>query len=108
KEAEQATLGACLMNKEALLTTIENLRTEDFYDIAHLCIYKNMLELFHDNVSVDVVSLTNKLDHMLSHVGGVEYLMGLMDSVPNIQNIEVYNQIVKKKSQQRKVWGRRT
>jgi replicative DNA helicase len=104
KEAEQSTLGACLMNKEALLTTIENLEVGDFYDIANLCIYKNMLELFHDDVPVDVVSLTNKLDHMLSHIGGVEYLMGLMDSVPNIQNIEAYNQIVKQKSQQRKIW----
>jgi replicative DNA helicase len=103
-EAEQATLGSCLLNKEALLTTIENLEVGDFYNIANVCIYKNMLELFHDNVSVDVVSLTDKLDHMLSHVGGVSYLMRLMDSVPNIQNIETYNQIVKKKSQQRKIW----
>lgn len=104
KEAEKATLGCCLLNKEALLTTIENLEVGDFYDTANLCIYKNMLELFHDNVPIDVISLTNKLDHMLSHVGGVSYLMGLMDSVPNIQNIEAYTQIVKKKSQQRKIW----
>lgn len=104
KEAEKSTLGACLLDKEALLTTIENLEVGDFNDISHKCIYKNMLELFHDNVPIDIVSLTNKLDHMLSHVGGVEYLMGLMDSVPNIQNIEAYNQIIKKKSQQRKIW----
>lgn len=104
KDSEMATLGACLLSKDALLTTIENLRSEDFYDISNKCIYNNMLELFHNNISVDVVSLTNKLDHMLSHIGGVSYLMGLMDSVPNIQNIETYNQIVKKKAQQRKIW----
>lgn len=103
-EAEMACLGASLLNKEALLTTIENLKVEDFYTTNHQVIYKAILELFHENTTVDLVSLTNKLDNMLIKVGGITYLTHLINSVPTVENIETYNQIVKKKSQQRKIW----
>ncbi|GAI42994.1 unnamed protein product, partial [marine sediment metagenome] len=98
KEAEQSTLGSCLLNKEALLTTIENLKPEDFYATNHQIIYGIMLELFHNNTAIDTVSVSNKL-------GEVGYLIELTNSVPTVENIETYNQIVKKKSQQRKIWG---
>ena len=108
KEGEQATLGACLINKDALLTTIENLEVEDFYEVKHRCIYRNILELFHRNVAVDLVTLTDmliKYETLSGNVVGIGYLMELINSVPTVKNIEEYNQIVKKKSQQRKIGG---
>ncbi|THF73533.1 replicative DNA helicase [Cohnella fermenti] len=99
-EAEQAVLGAILLETEALITSMERLRAEDFYSVAHQRIYEVMLDLNDDNEPLDLITLTAKLQDrgQLEEVGGVTYLAKLAHAVPTAANVEYYAQIVEEKS----------
>lgn len=43
-EAEQAVIGAVLLQDEALITAMERVNTEDFYDKAHQMIFEAMVQ----------------------------------------------------------------
>lgn len=98
-QTEQASLGSMLLNKEAILATNGFLKLDDFYMESHQIIYKNILDLFNKGQSVDLVTLTEELKkkEMLERIGGITYLSLLMNSVPNVLNIQYYNQIIKEK-----------
>ena len=103
-EAEKASLGSCLINKEALYNTFEILKPNDYYNSAHQIIFQSIIELVHLNSVVDIVTITEKLQDkkLLIKIGGITYLTELANSVPTALNIEYYNQIIKNKSNQRK------
>ncbi|MBC7216813.1 MAG: replicative DNA helicase [Candidatus Caldatribacterium sp.] len=99
-EAEQATLGSMLLDREALLRALEILRPEDFYYEAHRVIFESMVELFEEDKVCDLVTLAEKLRQKgkLESVGGMEYLAQLVNVVPTAANIEYYARIVEEKS----------
>ena len=45
-EAEQAVVGAMLMNKDAIMAASEIIRGEDFYQTAYGILFDSMVELF--------------------------------------------------------------
>lgn len=104
-ETEKASLGSCLIDREALYLTFENLEVNDYYTSTHQILFQNMIEMVKLNNVVDIVTLTEKLKNndQLLKVGGMTYLAELINSVPNSLNIEYYNNIIKKKSNQRKI-----
>jgi replicative DNA helicase len=99
-EAEQAILGAILIDTEALITASERLRSEDFYRSSHQVIYAAMFGLAEEQEPIDLVTLTARLqDHQqLEEIGGVSYLSHLANAVPTAANIDYYAQIVEEKS----------
>ncbi|MFC4100738.1 replicative DNA helicase [Paenibacillus xanthanilyticus] len=99
-EAEQAVLGAVLIQAEALVTSMERLRSEDFYTPSHQLIYEAMIELGEANQPIDLVTLTAHLQgkQQLEEVGGVSYLAKLAGAVPTAANVDYYAQIVEEKS----------
>ena len=103
--AEQASLGSQLLENEAVINSIETLQFDDYYKESHKLIYKNICIMFKNNIPVDLVTLANKLNNsgLLEKIGGVTYLTHLINSVPTAKNIEDYNQIIKTKSNQRKI-----
>jgi len=103
--AEMATLGSCLISREALTTTYEALGIEDFSSAKHKKIFQTISALIEENVAVDLVILTERLQGkgILENIGGITYLTQLINSVPNVQNIEHYNSLVKKNSNQEKI-----
>ena len=60
-EAEQAVLGAMLLEREAIAKVMEKLRSEDFYREAHKVIFNAMLELYNEGKPVDLVTLQERL-----------------------------------------------
>jgi len=60
-EAEQACLGAMLLDSETVVEGIERLRVEDFYKEAHRHIFKTIIELFDHSQPIDLVTLTSTL-----------------------------------------------
>lgn len=104
-EAEQACLGAMLMNAEAVAEGIELLKVDDFYKEAHRHIFRAIVELFDRSQPVDLVTLTSFLKdkNLLEEVGGAEYLTLLLDSVPTSANFSHYADIVIEKSTLRKL-----
>ena len=99
-EAEQAVLGAVLIEKEALITAAETLIPEDFYRQAHQRLFRVMLDLAERNEPVDLVTLTAELTdrQLLEDVGGVTYLTDLAGAVPTAANVEHYAHIVEEKA----------
>ncbi|GIO11990.1 replicative DNA helicase [Cohnella xylanilytica] len=104
-EAEQAVLGAILLETEALITAMERIRAEDFYSVAHQRIFEAMTDLNDDNQPLDLVTLTARLQDksQLEEIGGVTYLAKLANAVPTAANVEYYAQIVEEKSMIRRL-----
>ncbi|NBD25074.1 replicative DNA helicase [Paenibacillus glycinis] len=104
-EAEQAVLGAVLLQTEALITAMERLRSEDFYLPSHQLIYNAMVELGEANQPIDLVTLTSYLQdrQQLEEIGGVSYLAKLGNAVPTAANVDYYAQMVEEKSMLRRL-----
>ncbi|MBP1932313.1 replicative DNA helicase [Ammoniphilus resinae] len=99
-EAEQAVLGAIFLEQEAIVTTSEILRPEDFYRGTHQRIFQAMLELSEKSEPVDLVTVTALLESkkQLDEIGGVSYLTDLANAVPTAANVEYYCRIIEEKA----------
>ncbi len=99
-EAEQAVLGAMLIEREAISKVTELLRPEDFYREAHRLIYNAMLELFNKNDAVDMVTIIEFLRKAdkLEVAGGIAYITSLANSVPTAANVLYHAKIVEEKA----------
>ena len=98
-EAEVSTLGALMLDSNAVIRVVDILGPDDFYRPQHQIIYKTILELFERREPIDVLSLTSRLREkgFLESVGGTSYLADLVNSVPTASNVAHYAEIVKKK-----------
>lgn len=103
--AEQAVLGSMLVDKDAVITAIEVLKSEDFYRDDNKEIYEAMFELYSLGKHIDSITLADqlRLRGSLEKVGGTQYIVSLIDLVPTTSNIENYVKIVKEKSTVRKL-----
>ncbi len=81
--AEQAVLGAILLDNQALFKALEVLSAEEFYRPAHRRIFEAMIELVDRNQVIDLVTLTEHLQRAgtLEGIGGSAYLTDLAQSV---------------------------
>ena len=99
-EAEQAVLGAMLIDKEAIAKATELLSADDFYREAHRVIFSAMLELYNKNEAVDMVTVTEilKRDNKLEDIGGIAYITSLANVVLTAANVKYHAEIVAEKS----------
>ena len=56
-EAEEALLGAILINPTVLSKVVEYLSPQSFYKIAHRYVYEAILSLYNSNERIDIVSV---------------------------------------------------
>lgn len=105
EEAEKATLGALIIDKESIIKVADFLRPEDFYFEKHGIIYQAMLDLFTKHMPIDLKLLSSILeDHgKLDAVGNTPYLVELTVDVPTASHVIQYALIVKHKSTLRRV-----
>ncbi len=99
-EAEQATLGAMLVEREAIARVVDLLDPQDFYGPQHQMLYRAMIDLFNDSDPVDVVTLQARLQDrdQLEAVGGSHYLIELQDAAPTAAAVLNYARIVREKA----------
>lgn len=99
-EAEQAVIGSMLTDKEAVSSSIEVLKEEDFYREDNRLIYSAMLNLYNRAEPIDLITVKSELETMgkFEQVGGFEYLTDLPEKVPTTANAEKYIKIVEEKS----------
>jgi len=99
-EAEQAVLGAMLLDRDAITTAAEILQVDDFYYEPHRYIYEAILTLFNRGEPTDLLTVAEELKRKgkLDECGGQPYLMKLMEIVPSIANIADYCRIVEEKA----------
>ncbi|HTP58459.1 MAG TPA: replicative DNA helicase, partial [Spirochaetia bacterium] len=100
EEAEIATLGAVLIDAEALSSVIHLVRPEDFYKGAHQRIFEAILSLFDRGQSIDLITLAEELRArgVLEQCGGAAYVSRLTSAVPTSANVEYYARIVQASS----------
>jgi replicative DNA helicase len=100
QEAEQAVLGAMLLDQDAALRAAELVDDSMFYREAHRRLFRAMLALTEQRVVIDHVTLRDELLRRdeLEMAGGLEYLAELVDAVPTAANIEFHAKIVKDKA----------
>ncbi len=104
-EAEQSVLGSVFVDQGAIKTLVDKLESDDFFTYRHKVIFTAMLELFQENIIIDYTTLSNKLEtkDLLNDAGGIEYILGLINSVPSIANLTNYINIVRDKSITRRI-----
>jgi replicative DNA helicase len=104
-EAEQAVLGAILLDSLAIVVVMEFISSDDFYRESHRRIFQAMINLHMSNEPIDLITLTTQLqtDQQLDNVGGISYLTELASSVPTSANVQYYGRIVEEKSILRKL-----
>jgi replicative DNA helicase len=95
-EAEQAVLGALLLNWTAMSEVVSILRPDRFYSLQNQVIYEAMQKLFSKNATGDTISLINELtvENKLEQAGGAAYIASLTDTVPSAANIDYYAEMV--------------
>jgi replicative DNA helicase len=99
-EAERAVLGGVLLQNQAIDTVLEIVAVDDFYSEANGRIFEAVLDLHRSSTPVDTVTLREHLAraHKLQGVGGDEYILGLTDTIPAIENIRAHSNIIKEKA----------
>jgi replicative DNA helicase len=99
-EAEQAVLGAMLMDFNAVLTALDYLRENDFYKFAHSIVFSCIIELYERNEPIDLVTINNLLlsKNLLDKAGGTEYITELSEAVPTSANIAYHAKIIREKA----------
>ncbi len=109
-DLEEAVLGAILIDKEALVETIDVLKVSSFYKEAHQLIFEAILDLFEENQPIDIVTVTQALrtKDKLQEAGGAYYLSYLTNRVASSANAKHYSHIVVEKALKRELIQRNT
>ena len=95
-EAEEAMLGAILVNNEAAFRVATFLQAEHFYEPVHGRIFAAAMKLIERGQIATPVTLKAFFDHdeALADVGGAEYLGRLASAAVTTANAEDYGRIV--------------
>lgn len=99
-EAEQSVIGAMLLDQDAIITASEILLPEDFYNPQYKTLYSAMISLYQEGKPADLVTLQDKLheQNVPAELCSVEFISGIISSVPTSANIKYYADIVKSKA----------
>ena len=98
-EAEQAVLGAMLLDQQAALDAVGLLDETLFYREGHRRLFRSMRAITERGGVIDPITLRDELDRRgeLDAAGGVEYLSYLLDFTPTAANLEFHARIVREK-----------
>ncbi len=99
-EAEQAVIGAMLMDRDAIIAATEILQKDDFYHGVYGTLFEAMKELFDAGQAVDTITLQNKLreKNVPPEVSSLEYIGGILNAIPTSANVRYYAGIVRDKA----------
>ena len=98
-EAEINVLGCAFLSKSALDKVCEELNSSMFYNKQNQIIFDTIKSLNTKNTPIDSTTVSNELEKnkQLSNIGGLEYLMEVINSVATIANLEYYIKILYEK-----------
>jgi len=104
-EAEQSVIGSMIMDKDAIVSSMEILIKEDFYHQQYGILFDAMVELYNAGQPVDLVTLQNKLKEkdVPKEVSSLEFVRELLNAVPTSANVKYYANIVKDNAVKRKL-----
>jgi replicative DNA helicase len=102
-EAEQACIGALLLDPDSLGTVLRYLRPEDFYQNSHAAIFEAIIALNEKGQKADLITLTEEMKQTgsLERAGGPGYIANLTSMTPSSANVEYYARIIQEMSTRR-------
>ena len=103
--AEQSVLGAVFISPDTIISLADELTPEDFYKPANKIVFKTMLSLLEKGEPIDATTMVSALTNQgdISNIGGINYVVELVNSTPTSKNVEHYAKLVKEKATLRKV-----
>jgi replicative DNA helicase len=96
REAEEAVVGAVMINPEVYYDLAQFLLPDDFYIVRHRWIWEAFNRLHERRVPVDFLTVTEELESngQLAEIGGPAYLTALINQVPTSLHAEAYGRMV--------------
>lgn len=103
--AEQSVLGAVFIAPDTIISLADELVPDDFYKPANKIVFKTMLSLFKKGEPIDATTMVSALTNQgqIKEIGGLNYVVELVNSTPTSKNVEHYAKLVKEKANLRKV-----
>lgn len=103
--AEQAVLGAMLIDSRCIPQVVEALRPEDFYTKQHIEVFEAIYSMFALSKKIDPVTVQEQMRQDGSYVEDVtrSFLLQLMEVTPTAANVMEYVDIVKDKALLRRI-----
>ena len=103
--AEQSVLGAVFISPKTMISLADELTPDDFYKPANKIVFKTMLSLLEKGEPIDATTMVSALTNQgdISKIGGMNYVVELVNSTPTSKNVEHYAKLVKEKATLRKV-----
>ncbi|MEN8006408.1 MAG: replicative DNA helicase [Candidatus Krumholzibacteriota bacterium] len=116
EEAEQAVLGAAMVDKEAVGLAREKIDFDDFYRLEHQLIYRAMCALYENDQAVDPITVADMLEKssesfldkaqqkmyrdkdLMEIVGGMDFLIDLAGMMGTAANVTYHAGIVREKA----------
>ena len=97
-EAEEAVLGALLIDPDAIIRVATTLHTDDFYREKHAWIFDVALTLHERREPIDFLTVCDELEKrgQLDEVGGPAFITALINAVPTSVHAEHYAHIVER------------
>lgn len=99
-DAEEAILGAILVNPNCMNKIVEYIKPDSFYKPAHRYVYEAMLELYNGKDTIDIVTVSDVLNinQKLELVGGRAFINDLSYKTITTTNVEYYAKIIQEKA----------
>ena len=104
-ELEEAVLGAIMIEKDALITSLEILKPESFYKDANRKIFEAILMLNKEKKAIDILTVKEQLKQngTLDEVGGPLYISMLTGKIGSAAHVEFHSRIIAQKYIQREL-----
>lgn len=104
-DAEESLLGCLLIDKDAIIKVADNILPQDFYKDAHKLIFETIKELYGNQESIDIITVSNRLEEkkQLVGIGGRSALARLSNVVATSANVSNYAGIIQRKATLRRL-----
>lgn len=105
REAEEAVIGAVLINPEVYYDLAQFLNPDDFYLHRLRFIWEAFTSLHEKRIPIDFLTVNDTLENMnrLEEIGGAAYLTALLNQVPTTLHAEAYGKLIEAASLRRKM-----
>jgi replicative DNA helicase len=105
RQAEEAVIGAVLINPDSFFELGQFLKPDDFYIVRNGWIWGSFTRLHEERVPIDFLTVVEDLEknNQLVDAGGSGYLMALINQTPTSLHAETYGHMVEETAMRRRM-----
>lgn len=105
EDAEKSILSCMIIDRDALIKTLDIIEEDDFYIPAHRTIFLSCKTLFERSEPVDFITVKTDLTKkkLIQQIGGEKTLNNIFETLPITTNVDYYAKIIKESSTRRKI-----